>query len=279
MEEMVTYFETIPSQVRAGIFVVGMVLFWGLEGIFPLLKTPYRKVRHAGLNLLLTSFNFAVAFAFAWILLQTSLFVTSNEVGVLQWFDMPLWVTIILGIILLDLVGAYFAHWTLHKVKWMWKFHVVHHSDQQVDVTTGFRHHPGEVAIRMLFTLLGVVLIGLPMGIIMLYQTLSLIFAQITHANVNIPDWLDKPLSYIFITPNMHKVHHHYQQPYTDSNYGNIFAFWDRLFFTFMSLGKKEIVYGVDTHMAAEETEKFGNLMRIPFQEYREPDGLKTKKV
>ena len=280
MQDFIAYFEGISPIVRGSIFVIGIALFWTLESIFPLFKNDYKKIGHAGLNLFLTLLNFAVGLGFAWLLLRASLYTTDNQFGILFLFDLPLWIRVIFGVILLDLIGAYFAHWTLHKVKWMWKFHVVHHSDMHVDVTSGFRHHPGEVILRMIFTVSGVLILGLPMGVIMIYQTLSLIFAQITHANVRIPNLIDRPLSYIFVTPNMHKVHHHYQQPYTDSNYGNIFGFWDRIFKTFKEIEKTNaIVYGIDTHMDPKENENMGNLLSIPFQKYREPEGLDSKKI
>ncbi len=272
MQALIDYFQHIPPEVRSGIFVIGIAFFWILEGLFPLFSSQYRKVRHAGVNLFFTSLNFAVALVFAFLLLKASDFTSINEFGFLYLIRLPLWLNVVLGVVLLDLVGAYFAHWTLHKVRWMWKFHVIHHSDTNVDVTTGFRHHPGEVLIRLVFTIIGVLMLGLPMGIVMLYQTLSLIFAQVTHANINVPDAIDRPLSYLFVTPNMHKLHHHYRQPYTDSNYGNIFGFWDRIFGTFQQIDDtKSITYGIDTHMDPAENDRIGNLLSIPFQEYRNP--------
>lgn len=177
---------------------------------------------------------------------------------------------------LLDFMGAWLVHWTEHKVKWMWKFHLIHHSDTTVDVTTGLRHHPGETVFRIFFTITGVFLIGVPIGIVMLYQSLSVLFAHITHANINVPKKMDRALSYLFVTPNMHKVHHHYSQPLTDTNYGNIFAVWDRVFGTFTEVNDaKNLTYGIDTHMNSHENGRLGNLLKIPFQPYRPPLGSK----
>ena len=174
----------------------------------------------------------------------------------------------------MDLIGAYFIHWAEHKVKWMWKFHVVHHSDTTVDVTTGLRHHPGETVFRISFTILAIIVIGAPMWIIMFYQSMSVLFAHLTHANINMPKNVDQALSWVFITPLMHKVHHHYQQPLTDTNYGNIFSFWDRIFSTFAQVeDTKELIYGVDTHMNVAENDRMSNLLKIPFQPYRQPEG------
>lgn len=107
------------------------------------------------------------------------------------------------------------------------------------------------------------------MWMVFLYQSLSVIASQFNHANISLPPKLDTILSYFIVSPNMHKVHHHYVLPYTDSNYGNIFSVWDRLFGTFTTLPKEELIYGVDTHMAPDEHNKLKKLLKIPFQKSR----------
>lgn len=272
MEVLIAFFQDVPIWFRASVLIGGMVIFWIIEGIIPLFSFSYKKYRHAGLNLFFTGTTMIVGFGLAGVLLAASDFVASNEFGLLYIIDLPLWGRIVAGILLMDLIGAYFIHWLEHKVKWMWKFHLVHHSDTTVDVTTGLRHHPGETVFRIFFTILAVMIIGAPMGIIMLYQSLSVLFAHLTHANINIPKNIDRVLSYVFITPLMHKVHHHYTQPLTDTNYGNIFAFWDRIFGTYAEVeDTRELTYGIDTHMKPEENGKIGNLLAIPFQKYRVP--------
>ena len=173
----------------------------------------------------------------------------------------------------MDLVGAYSIHWLEHRVKIMWKFHLVHHSDTYVDTTSANRHHPGESVFRAVFTILAVFLLGAPMWLVMLYQAASAFLSQFNHADIRLSKRLDDAISWIFVSPNMHKVHHHYVLPYTDSNFGNIFSVWDRLFGTYMSLDVDKIIYGVDTHMKPEENDAMGNLLKIPFQTYRAPTG------
>ena len=279
MESLIEFFETIPTSFRSGILIGGIFFFWVLEGVIPLFSFTYNKYRHAGINLLFTLFTAIIGFGLAGVLYWTSTWVTEHEFGLLYLAEIPLWLKVILGVMLLDFVGAYLIHWIEHKVKWMWKFHLIHHSDTTVDVTTGLRHHPGETVFRILFTILGVFLIGVPIGIVMFYQSLSVLFAHITHANINMPAKADRALSYIFVTPNMHKVHHHYTQPLTDTNYGNIFAIWDRVFGTYASVASiSELKYGIDTHMDPEENDRFSNLLKIPFQKYRAPTGSKFEK-
>lgn len=280
MESLINFFTDIPTSFRASLLIGGIVFFWILEGVLPLFSFQYRKLRHAGLNLFFTLTTMLIGFGLAGVLLWASDFTSSRQNGLLYLVDLPLWVQIVVGVLLLDLIGAYFIHWLEHQVRWMWKFHLVHHSDTTVDVTTGLRHHPGETVFRIGFTILAVMIIGAPIGIIMLYQSLSVLFAHLTHANVHVPEKADRILSYIFITPNMHKVHHHYQQPLTDSNYGNIFAFWDRLFGTYRKVeDTKTLTYGIDTHMKAEENGSLPNLLKIPFQPYRKPQPLTHDKI
>ena len=276
MEAFVEFFENIPSSFRAGILIGGIFVFWIIEGVFPLFEFGYKKVRHALINGALTLFFMVIGLGFAGILLWASTYATENQVGLLYMVEMTLWLQALVGVMLLDLIGAYFVHWVEHKVKWMWRFHLVHHSDTTVDVTTGLRHHPGEAIFRMLFTVMGVLVVGAPIWIVFLYQSFSALFTHFNHANIRMPKKLDRALSYIFVTPYMHKVHHHYTQPLTDTNYGNIFSIWDRIFRTFAEVeDTKELTYGIDTHMDEKEHDQLGNLLKIPFQKYRPPTGSK----
>lgn len=279
MEQIVSFFDNIPTEFRAAILIGGVVIFWIVEGTLPLFKFQYKKVRHAGLNLFFTLTTAIIGFGLAGALLAASDLVANNRFGLLYLVDLPLWAQLVVGVLLLDFIGAYLVHWTEHKVKWMWKFHLVHHSDTTVDVTTGLRHHPGETVFRIGFTILAVMIVGAPMWIIMFYQSLSVLFAHITHANINMPKSLDRALSWVFVTPLMHKVHHHYTQPLTDTNYGNIFSIWDRIFGTFAQVDDtRELIYGIDTHMDPKENDQMGNLLGIPFQPYRPPTDSKFGK-
>ncbi len=272
METILSYFETIPSAHRALILAGGITIFWWIENAFPLFRMNYKKWNHAGINLFFTGTTILVNFSLAFLLLQSAAWVTQNEFGILYWLNIKnLWLYAFVGLLLLDLIGAYLAHLVQHKVRWMWKFHLIHHTDTWVDTTTANRHHPGESVIRFVFTLLGVWLVGAGMGLVFLYQSLSVVFSQFNHANMPLPKKVDKWISYLIVSPDMHKVHHHFQLPYTDSNYGNIFSVWDRLFGTFSYLDRNQIHYGVDTHPEPSEHNNLKNLLAIPFQKYRKP--------
>lgn len=272
MENIINYFETIPSLHRSLILVGGITFFWLLEGVFPLYKFTYKKWKHAIPNLFFTLTTVLINFTLAFLLLSSADWVKTNDFGLINWLpEMPLWLYVTLGVLFLDFFGAYLAHFIEHKVKPLWMIHLVHHTDHKVDTTTANRHHPLESVIRFSFTLFGVFLVGTPIAIVMLYQSLSLVATQLTHANIKIPKRIDRILSFVIVSPDMHKVHHHYKMPYTDSNYGNIFSIWDRLFGTYMVLDTDKIVFGVDVLPDEEKNSNIKDLLVQPFLKYKKP--------
>ncbi|GGB10878.1 sterol desaturase family protein [Puia dinghuensis] len=276
METLSFYFQHIPSYQRSLILAGGLVLFWIIEGIIPLFRFQYHRVRHAGLNLFFTLTTVIVNFAFATLIIRAADYSTTHQTGVLwliaRWPVVPLWLLTLIGLMLLDLISAWFIHWLHHQIKWLWKFHLVHHSDTWVDTTTANRHHPGESLFRALFTLIAVIIVGSPVWMVFLYQSLSVLFSQFNHANISLPKWLDNVLALFIVSPDMHKVHHHYRRPLTDMNYGNIFSCWDRLFHTYRFVrDTKKLTYGIDTHPTEAENNRMGALLGMPFQEYRPP--------
>ena len=272
MQTIIEYFETIPSAHRSLILVGGLCFFWILEGNFSLFRFQYNKWKHSVPNLFFTLTTIIINFLLAFLLLNTSDWVVTNEFGLIQWIpSLPLWIKVFLGVLFLDLIGAYIPHWVEHKVKPLWMIHLVHHSDHHVDTTTANRHHPLESFIRFAFTLIGVFLVGANIGIVMLYQSISLISTQFNHANIKLPKKVDLYLSYFIVSPDMHKTHHHYRLPYTDANYGNIFSIWDRIFGTYLDFNREKLIYGVDVFFDEKSNGKVQNLLKQPFQPYSKP--------
>ena len=271
VEAIINYFDSIPSHHRAIILVGGITFFWMLEGSIPLFRFSYNKLKHSVPNFFFTLTTILINFSLAFLLLKSSDWVSNNNFGLIHLYDFPLWIEVILGILLLDLVGAYLAHYVEHNVKPFWMIHLVHHSDHKVDTTTANRHHPLESLIRLSFTLLGVFVSGASIGVVMLYQSISIISTQFTHANIRLSKKLDKFISYIFVSPDMHKIHHHYRLPYTDKNYGNIFSIWDRIFGTFIYYEREKIKYGVDVFPNEDKNSNIKDLLVQPFQKYQKP--------
>jgi sterol desaturase/sphingolipid hydroxylase (fatty acid hydroxylase superfamily) len=267
MQKLIDLFSELPSSYRSLILIFGLMFFWFVEGVLPLQKIRYPKIKHAALNIFFTVTTVAVNFCFAALLYKASYFVGKYNVGLYNLLPVPFWLKIIIAFLVLDLIGAYFIHWLQHKVAFMWRFHTIHHTDAFVDATTANRHHPGESLFRAIFTGIAIIASGAPFGLVILYQSASALLSQFNHANIVLPKWLNTCLGWLIVMPNVHKVHHHYKQPFTDSNYGNIFIVWDKLFATYISFKKVEnqLHYGLDTH-TNPKTETISNLLALPFK-------------
>lgn len=264
MENILSFFVDLSSFQKLLWIIFCLAIFWVLEGIYPLFNHNYKKGKHAKTNLVLLAstivinvlFGIATAGIFAWL--------HHNNFGLLYLIDLPIWLEVLLGVMLLDLIAQYGVHFLLHKVSFMWRFHMVHHSDTKVDVTTGTRHHPGDYVFRELFALIAVFIGGISLGVYLIYRISTILFTYWGHANISLPKSVDKLLSYIIVTPNMHKFHHHFERPWTDTNYGNIFSIWDRIFGTFVYENPNKIKYGLDVL----EDEKSADLvyqLKVPF--------------
>ena len=272
MQDIIIYFENIPTFGRMLFLVTGLSFFLLIESLNPLFRFNYHKGKHAAINITFTLITLVINLFGAALIVAAVDYTSKNQFGILQMVELPVVLYIIVGLALMDLIGAWLIHFLEHKVRWMWRFHIIHHSDTHVDVTSGLRHHPGENILRLAFTTLAVLIVGPAFGLVMLYQTISAFFAHLSHANIQMPKTMDRLLSYIIVTPHFHKVHHHYVQPYTDTNYGNIFSFWDHIFGTAVyEKNMDSLVYGLDTHMKENDHSSIKGLLMIPFQPQREP--------
>ena len=167
----------------------------------------------------------------------------------------------------------------MHKQKRLWMFHIVHHSDTFVDVSTTLREHPGENIIRNMMTILWVFLTGIPFWALVLRQMIQIISNAFSHVNYRLPKNIDSVVGWIFITPNLHHVHHHNRQPFTDCNYGDVLSIWDRMFGTFYRLNDLDVVYGIDTCSDEKETSNYLRLLKLPFGKYRKQNKPRQKFV
>ncbi len=272
-QNLLEYFQTLEQRPfeRMLFLVCGLLLLWIIEGAIPLLSLQYKKnkLRHASINFSFTVIHLIIHTGFAFFIIMLSDAAKLNGFGLVYWLNANVVFTIVISFLLLDLFGGWLVHWVQHKIFPLWKFHVIHHSDNNVDVTTSLRHHPVESVLRGVFFMMAIVISGAPMYAVMIFQTVLILATQFTHANIQLPAWLDKPLSYVFVSPNMHKVHHHWQQPYTDSNYGAVLSIWDRMFGTYQQLHHSQIRYGLDRHYPNEEDENWLMLMKKPFQKMK----------
>lgn len=271
MDTFLQFFEYMPTWQKAGWIVFILGLFWILEGYYALIKFRYNKWKHAKTNFMLLAMVMLINVIFGILTAGIFIWLDNSHFGILNFISLPVWAQLILSILVLDLIAQYLVHFLLHKVKWMWRLHLIHHTDTHVDATTGTRHHPFDFMIRESFALFAVVIMGMPLAFYLFYRILSVFFTYFTHANIAMPKKIDRLMSYIFVTPNMHKFHHHYQLPWTDSNFGNMLSIWDRIFGTFTYDDTNKIRYGVDI-VGDEKADDIRYQLNIPFNR-----NIKTK--
>lgn len=268
MKQLQAYFSTVPDAHRIYLLAISIFIFWIIEN-FHGFTLNYPKIKHAITNSYFIFFDAPVQFVLGIGFSFAIHWVSLHHWGLLYWVPnhSNLWVQLIGSFLLLDFL-EYVYHVTMHKIKPFWMFHLVHHSERIVDVSSTLREHPGETFIRLTYLMLWVFLTGSPFWAVLLRQFIQIIANVFAHANFRLPEKLNKIVGFVFVTPNLHQVHHHYQQPYTDSNYGDVLIIWDRFFGTFKSLEANKIVFGVDTVMENKVNSVFSELIRLPFREY-----------
>ena len=245
------------------IIIFLIALFYSLER---LLGTPFKFDRR--LNHFFNNFLFLIVFYFAnlaFAVVQVGIITWSsiNQVGLFYWIEIPLWLKVIIGVMCLDL-SSYWVHRLAHTSPLLWRLHRVHHSDTTMDTSTFFRGHPLEVLVFGTSSIVACIIFGIDLQILGVYLIVQLPFLVAQHANIQLPDWMDKVFGSVFITPNIHKVHHNQNQYYTDSNFADIFVFWDKLFGTYKHLSVKSLRYGLK-EFDTNKRQTFWYLIISPF--------------
>ncbi len=161
-----------------------------------------------------------------------ALYCEAHGYGLFNMLAWPAWLEVLLAVIILDF-AIYVQHWASHKVPMLWKIHRMHHADVDIDVTTALRFHPIEIVLSMLYKVVLVFLLGPSALAVVLFEILLNGSAMFNHANVALPKWLDAVVRLLFVTPDMHRVHHSVHHHEHDSNYGFAMSIWDRLFGTY----------------------------------------------
>jgi sterol desaturase/sphingolipid hydroxylase (fatty acid hydroxylase superfamily) len=234
-----------------------------LETAVPMFVAARDKNRRRAANLGLT----ALSFGSNWVL--TSLTAVAalalRPRGLMTWFGWPIWAQIATGIVVLDFSVGYLSHRGLHMLPAMWRFHQIHHSDPFVDVTTTYRTHPVETVWRFLFAIVPVWLLGIPAPAVAFQRLLQATNGILEHSNVRLWPPIDRVLSLVWVTPNVHKIHHSRSVSETNSNYGNVLCIYDRLLGTFTPSARAvSVAYGLDeadpVHIGS-----FSGLLAMPF--------------
>jgi sterol desaturase/sphingolipid hydroxylase (fatty acid hydroxylase superfamily) len=246
------------------IFIGMMVLFYSSEQIVSTQYKFNKRPQHLVNNVLFYIVFFLGNLLWATVTVFSIEWLNKNQIGLFYLITVPLWLKLILGVMIFDLV-SYWFHRIAHITPVLWRFHRVHHSDTSMDASTNFRGHPIETFFWFgASNIIAAGVFGLDLFSLGLYFLILTPFLFIEHSNLRFPVWIDKTFGLIFTTPNIHKVHHEQDQYYTDSNFSDIFILWDRIFGTFKYKPPSEIKLGLKEF---EENRKqtFWYLLRSPF--------------
>lgn len=165
--------------------------------------------------------------------------------GLLPALGTPPWLLLLLGLLALDLKG-WVLHWAMHRLAWLWRVHQVHHSDLRFDAALAFRFHPGEAALVALASSLVVVALGLPVEVVLASSLLGALHNVFVHANASLAGGVERAVRTVFVTPDLHRVHHSADASDANHNFGIVFSCWDRLWRTWRTpLGSGPQRFGI----------------------------------
>jgi sterol desaturase/sphingolipid hydroxylase (fatty acid hydroxylase superfamily) len=245
--------------------LITLAIATAIEIIAPLRQQSRWVHGRVRTNLGLIAITLTLGIALNVALALGSAYVAERELGALQMLQVRAVPAFIVSVLALDL-ATYAVHRLMHQTPALWRVHLVHHIDPAVDATTSLRQHPLEGVLRFSFIAAAAWTLGAPPAAVAVYRLLGSLNSVLEHANVRVPRWLDSVLVKCWVTPDMHKVHHSRERPETDSNYANLFSFYDRIFGTFTPSSRGPTVsYGVDGYDTPDQ-HSIGAALWLPFR-------------
>lgn len=245
---METFLLTHEAQIRqyALYFTWSAILLW--ESIIPAKALVDPILSRWTSNVLLAVLNTVLArFLLPIVGVMAATQVALRDGGLLNALTLPAWTNILLGLLALD-AAAYLLHRLLHHFPLLWRVHAVHHCDRDFDCTTGLRFHPIESLIVTVVRVAVVMAMGVPVIAVVLYEIVAIVVTFFTHANARLPSWLESPVRTLFVTPDMHRIHHSALPKEGMTNFSVVFSFWDRLGKTYLeqpAVGQKNMTVGL----------------------------------
>lgn len=252
--------------VSAAVIFASMGVVALLESAIPLHARGRWARAHLAPNLALTGITLATNAVMNVGLVLALIWFEERGLGLLNAVALPPLAALAVVLLVLDF-SFYVTHVAMHKLPGLWRFHSVHHSDPEVDVTTTIRQHPGEGVIRYASLAVFSLVLGASPGAFAVYRIATALVGLLEHANLRAPLALDRVLAWVTTWPYMHKLHHSRVRAETDSNYGNLFSFWDRLFATFTpSRRGTSVSYGLEG-LDDPGTQTTRGLLALPFRD------------
>jgi len=201
------------------------------------------------------------------VAVAAAFYTEQRGIGLLHLVELPTWAEIVLVVMIFDF-GIWLQHVASHKIPILWRVHQMHHSDRDIDVTTGLRFHPIEIGLSMLYKIVLVFIFGPSVVAVVLFEVILNGTAMFNHANVKLPLWLDKVLRLVLVTPDMHRVHHSIIRREHDTNYGFALPIWDRMFRTYTDQpikGHDDMTIGLEAYQH-DGPVKLGWSLKLPFE-------------
>jgi sterol desaturase/sphingolipid hydroxylase (fatty acid hydroxylase superfamily) len=264
------FYTAIPV---SGLFI----LLFAAERLFPLRKLRTALLARLLVNAVLSGLTFLVAtLVVRPCALKALNWAAERPFGLLHALPMPPWVQVVIGFLLLDL-SFYYWHLVNHNIPFLWRFHNVHHIDPDLDVSTGFRFHFGEVLLSILFRVAQVSLSGVAFVTFAAYELIFQANTLFHHSNLRLPIRQERWLNKVLVTPRMHGIHHSQVRRETNSNYGVVFPWWDRLHKTLgLNIPQSKIEIGIPGYSSPDDN-RLGYTLVMPFTKqrdyWRKPDG------
>jgi sterol desaturase/sphingolipid hydroxylase (fatty acid hydroxylase superfamily)/rhodanese-related sulfurtransferase len=258
-----------PLRWATGPILLFLLLWWEtLTPFLPMFRNDSRqRTRHGLRNITIALLNSGMtALLFVGLWAATANWAAHNGFGLLNWTGAPpLWHALA-AVLALDF-WTYWWHRLNHRLPFLWRFHRAHHSDTQMDVTTASRFHIGEILFSNVLRIPLILLLGIHLWEIVLYETALIAVIQFHHANIGLPRRVDQLLRCFIVTPAMHKVHHSRWQPETDSNYSSLLSVWDRVFRSFrLRDDPRTIQFGLDD-FAKPEDQTLPGILKTPLDQ------------
>ena len=254
--------------VTTSVIVAMFALMLVLERWFPLRRTTENKPRRIARNLTLGAMALVAGelLQFA-LVLRVAGWAEGRGVGVVPM--LPAAVQTLAAVVLLDYT-LWWWHWMNHRIPFFWRFHLVHHIDRDLDVSTGLRFHFGEHALSAFFRCAQIVVIGASTEAVWIWQTILFASILFHHANVRLPQAVERWLVRVIVTPRMHGIHHSNRQDEANSNWSSMLSIWDVLHRTMrMDVPQEKVTIGVPAYSRDEDV-KLGVVVRVPFGKQRD---------
>ncbi|NQY23633.1 MAG: sterol desaturase family protein [Campylobacteraceae bacterium] len=268
MNTLNTFILNNEALIRITFFVSIIFIMFFLEVFIPQRKLKIKKQKRWFSNFLLVFLgSFLVKLFLPFAAIGAAILAYEKNIGLFSYLELPYFLEILLSVVLLDLL-IYFQHRYFHKNTFFWKFHKVHHSDMDYDLSTALRFHPVEILFSMIIKIAAILILGAPLLAVFIFEIILSSLAVFNHSNIRLNKSFDKYLRFLIVTPDMHRIHHSVHKEELNSNYGFNISFWDKIFSSYTAKPKDEyetMTIGLANLQDKKQMTNILSLLNLPF--------------